>query len=224
MRTTRLLFAMAFAGVMSLSAPAFSQESDIIKNFIEAFDAKDKARMSSIVEENKDAIPAEIRSLLRQAVAPGTTVEDKEGAFYLAEVMANIYKDKFGDVEPLKEVKRARFESLLGPAVRLTSPDGVHIVDLPEATDTVKNIFKPDNIIIKKGETVRWVNYDKVAHVFASMPFIGKGGLFAPSIEPGGSWEYTFDRPGEYYYICFIHKGMIGKVTVEEGDGTADGK
>ena len=60
------------------------------------------------------------------------------------------------------------------------------------------------------------MNEDEVAHLFASFSIIGKGGLFTPNIDPGASWEYTFTEPGEYYYVCFIHKGMVGKIRVTE--------
>lgn len=37
-------------------------------------------------------------------------------------------------------------------------------------------------------------------------------------IEPGATYEHTFEVPGEYYYFCVPHEdgGMIGKVVVSE--------
>ena len=35
-------------------------------------------------------------------------------------------------------------------------------------------------------------------------------------IEPGQSWDHTFHSPGEYYYVCFSHKVMYGKIVVKE--------
>lgn len=130
--------------------------------------------------------------------------------------MAMAYKDATGDTALLLEVKKRSFDSRLSEPVRSTPEKGVHIVDIPRAGADSKDIFRPDNIIIKKGETVRWVNNDGIDHVFSSMPLIGKGGISVPGIKPGGSWEFVFKETGEYYYICYIHKGMIGKVAVEE--------
>jgi len=209
-----VFFLCLLAALLSL-APAYAEESVIRKGFIEAFDANDAARMHAIVEENKEKIPDEITSLLEESRRPDVAVEHKEGNRYIAELMAIRYKDITGDAEPLIKVKKEVFNSRLTPTVRSTPSEGVHIVDIPVATGGAKNVFVPDNIIIQKGETVRWTNHDTIAHVFASMPLIGEVGLFAPSIEPGGGWEFTFEKPGEYYYICFIHKGMIGKITVE---------
>ena len=87
---------------------------------------------------------------------------------------------------------------------------------MPKPSGDDKNIFKPDNITIKRGESVRWVNTGETEHILASMPLISVPGLFSPKVEAGQSWDYKFEKTGEYYYLCFIHKSMIGKVTVEE--------
>jgi hypothetical protein len=100
----------------------------------------------------------------------------------MVEVMASIYKDLFGDIEFFKWAKKNIFEAWLTKPVRSVPQGGVHIVDIPKATETVRDKFRPDNIIIGKGDT----------------------------------WEYTFNEPGEYFYICFIHRAMIGKITVVE--------
>lgn len=92
---------------------------------------------------------------------------------------------------------------------------GVYIIQ-GTSSEAARSIFLPDVIIIKKGGTVRWVNNDKTAHLVASVPVIGEGGIFSPEIGDGESWEYRLNKPGEYYYICFIHKVMYGKVIVED--------
>lgn len=201
--------------VLLFSGTGFS-ESELTKQFIDALDQKDSAKLASIVKDNKDKIPGEIKAIIAEAALPETTKDDRESKFYLAEIMARTYKDSTGDIEPLKDVKRKNFESRLTQPVRSAPTNGVHTVEFPKATETAKNIFKPDNIIIKKGESVRWVNNDETGHVFSSMPLIGLAGIFTPRIEPGQTWEYKFEKTGDYYYICFIHHGMIGKITVEE--------
>lgn len=206
--------ALSLAAVLSLSS-AGSCESEITKQFLEAYDQKSAVKMAEVIKANKDKVPDEIKALVDEAMAPGMTQEDRDGKFFVADMMARAYKDETGDVEILKFVKRKEFDSKLGPAVRSTPKDGVHTVEFPMATPEVKNVFRPDNIIIKAGDTVRWVNNDEQGHIFASMPLIGLGGIFSPRVEPGKSWDFKFEKPGEYFYICFIHHGMIGKVTVE---------
>ena len=221
MHLKRVVFLLAMLSIFFLSNRSYAQGSDIRKSFVEAFDAKDTEKMSSVVEVNRDMIPGEIKALLEESRNPEVTVETREENHYIAELMAIRYKDITGDTAPLIEVKKEVFNSKLSPPVRSTPTNGVHMVELPEGMGEMKNLFSPDNIIIKTGETVRWVNRDHIAHVFASMPIIGLGGIFSPSVAPGGTWEYTFTKPGEYYYICFIHRGMIGRVTVE-GPGGED--
>lgn len=209
-----LCLALSLLSVISFSSAGFS-ETEITKQFLEAYDQKNAVKMSEVIKANKDKVPDEIKSLVEEALKPETKQEDKDSKFFVAEMMARAYKDETGDVDILKFVKRKEFDSKLGGPVRSTPQGGVHIVEFPRATPEVKNIFRPDNIVIKAGETVRWVNNDEQGHIFASMPLIGTGGIFTPKIEPGKSWEFKFEKPGEYYYICFIHHGMIGKVSVE---------
>ncbi len=205
-----MIIILLFAG-----ASAHALDPRIAQDFERAVDRGDLNGMRRIVEENLNDIPPVIEALVEEALLPGTSKEDREASFYVAERMASEYKEVTGDFGFLKKVKRASFESQLHSPVRSTPEDGVHTVEAM-STEEVKNIFRPDNIVIKKGETVRWVNNDTVSHLLASMPVIGMKGLFSPSINPGEEWAYTFEEPGEYYYICFIHKLMHGKVTVTE--------
>ena len=45
--------------------------------------------------------------------------------------------------------------------------------------------------------------------------FLSDGHFFAPHVAPNGEFEFTFTEAGDYYYICYIHKSMIGKIRVE---------
>lgn len=215
MRSKKSVFLFALAAFFIFSQSVYAVESELLKKFVEAADASDEVNMNSIVEKNKDKIPAEIKSLMDQATRPQTTNEERESKFYIAERMANAYKNVTGDVETLKEVKKKSFESKLSKPFLSTPVNGIHTIEAVY-DERVKNIFRPDNIIIKNGETVNWVNNDTAAHILASMSFIGIGGILSPRIEPGQSWKYRFEKPGEYYYICFIHKVMYGKITVEK--------
>jgi len=202
--------------LLAFTGTALAEESGFAKEFVKALDANDEQRMALLVEMKKDSMPVEIKALIDEAMQEGVNKEDRNSTLYIAEEMANHYKRIANDFEPLKEVKRAAFNSKLSSAVHSAAQDGVHIITMPMRTDSVKNKFTPDNIIIKQGEAVRWVNEDSDAHIFSSMPFIGKGAMISPMVEGGKSWERTFDAPGEYYYLCFIHAGMVGKITVEK--------
>ena len=225
-RKSAFVLALAFITLMLFSTIAIAEEAvaekavatggTITEAYIEAYESNDQEKTFKIVEDNIEKVPAEIKTLIYSTMSPNIDREKKESTLYIAEQMAITYKEVTGDFEPLREVKREQFESKLSKAVNSVGKDGVHIIETPKETEGRKNYFSPDNIIIKKGETVRWHNTDELAHLFASFSIIGKGGLFTPNIDPAATWEYTFEEPGEYYYLCFIHKGMLGKVTVEE--------
>ncbi len=161
-----------------------------------------------------------IKFLLDEALSSRISGEEQESEFIVAEFMASEYKNLTGEIGLLRDVKRRIFESRLDPPIiQKLDADGMHVVRLTNEKN--KNILEPDNIIIKKGETVKWINEEGEPHLLASMPVIGASGIPSPRIEPGGSWEFKFDEPGEYYYICFIHRKMFGKITVEDVKVTA---
>lgn len=217
----RFGLSLAIAVSVLISGVAASHAGEVRDKFIAALEANDKAGMYAAVNDNLDAVPAEILELIKEAKAPGTTPEDRGSYLYIAELMAKAYKDKTGDLEPLLNVKKRSFEARLGAPVRLKAENGVDTILIPKATGETKNIFEPDNVIIKQGETVRWVNSDEIAHIFSTLPLISAGKFFAKSVEPGESWEFKFEKPGEYFYLCFIHPSMVGKITVEGAEPAA---
>jgi len=80
----------------------------------------------------------------------------------------------------------------------------------------IKNVFKPAELTIRPGDTVKWTNTDERKHLFASVPGSGPTEeleIFA-LMEPGSTWDHTFQTVGEYPYFCFIHNQMTGKIIV----------
>ncbi len=214
-KTRALLMTLTVAFFLLLGGQQVrAAESELVETFMQAYDSKNLLGMTEIVRKNKDKVPAEVRALVKEALAKDTSPEEKTAKFFMAELMAREYNNVTSDPSLLIEIKKEEFNSRLHKAVKSEPKNGVHTVVIPKGTEKERNVFIPDNLIIRQGETVRWKNNDTIAHIFASMPLIGKGGIFTPSIEPGASWEYKFEKPGEYYYLCFIHKGMVGKVTV----------
>ena len=92
----------------------------------------------------------------------------------------------------------------------------------PEATTSATRTvlmrdieFKPRNLTIDPGDTVRWENEDTEPH-----NAIGEDNSFeTPVIDQGETSEHTFQRSGEYPYFCSIHQGMDGTITVR-GSGS----
>ncbi|MEK6791849.1 MAG: plastocyanin/azurin family copper-binding protein [Deltaproteobacteria bacterium] len=214
--TTSFKIAAIVALVFLQLGVAHSAESELVKRFKDALEKNNTQEMSFLISTSKVSVPTEIRALLAEAERPDISKEDKDERYNIAEIMAREYKDASGDTGMLIEVKKTIFNARLSTTIRPTMSNGVAEVRIPMPTGASKNVFVPDNIVIKKGETVRWINDSAVMHVFSSLKLISAGGVSSPKIEPSLNWEARFERPGEYYYICFIHSSMIGKITVEE--------
>ena len=95
----------------------------------------------------------------------------------------------------------------------------------PEATTSATHTvlmrdieFKPRNLTIDPGDTVRWENEDSEPH-----NAIGEDNSFeTPVIDQGETSEHTFQNSGKYPYFCTIHQGMDGTITVR-GSGSGSG-
>lgn len=81
------------------------------------------------------------------------------------------------------------------------------------ATVGMKGIaFNPEDITVKVGQKVTWTNNEDVPHNVTSE----EGADFASeTFGEGGTFEYTPEEAGTIKYVCTIHPGMDGTVTVE---------
>lgn len=73
--------------------------------------------------------------------------------------------------------------------------------------------FDPASLIIKKGQTVAWTNYDAAPHVIAGD---ADGWVAGPAMKQGDTYSHTFDTVGTFAYHCAIHPGMRGTIVVTE--------
>jgi plastocyanin len=81
-------------------------------------------------------------------------------------------------------------------------------VDIPEIT------FEPADVTVKVGESVSWTNSDDIQHTVTKVG--GPGPAFdSGNLDPGDEFEQTFDKKGKIDYVCTIHAGQEGSVTVE---------
>jgi len=90
--------------------------------------------------------------------------------------------------------------------------------------------FDPTGLLIKPGQTVRWVCVENVHTVTAYHPSNGKHSLRIPEkaapwdsgfIKPGEKFERTFTEEGVYDYFCLPHEGagMVGRIIVGKPSG-----
>jgi plastocyanin len=72
--------------------------------------------------------------------------------------------------------------------------------------------FEPAEVSVGVGDTVTWTNNDSVGHDVTADSFSsGDPGAMAG----GDTFEHTFEEAGTFEYVCTVHPGMEGTVTVE---------
>ena len=76
--------------------------------------------------------------------------------------------------------------------------------------------FNPSNITINVGDRVRWVNLDSVTHTVTDT---NERKLFDKILNPKEQYAVTFNKQGQYIYMCTIHPWQGGFVEViKRGD------
>jgi plastocyanin len=98
--------------------------------------------------------------------------------------------------------------------------------------------FEPTSKTVEAGTTVRWRNTARGVHTVSAYgdgipeaaDYFASGGYDSEQaavdawynsteggVDPGDTFEYTFEVPGEYNYYCVPHEaaGMVGVVIVE---------
>ena len=95
------------------------------------------------------------------------------------------------------------FATLVPAAVTSAAPAANQI--------TIKDfMFAPASLTIKAGTTVTWLNEDEEPHTVVS------AGLFrSKAIDTKETFTFTFEKPGEYHFVCTIHPQMMGTVIVQ---------
>jgi plastocyanin len=74
--------------------------------------------------------------------------------------------------------------------------------------------YDPRDTSVKKGVTVKWTNTGDLPHTVTKED--GPGPDFdSGTLEPGDTYEETFDTPGKIAYHCLIHAQQKGSLTVE---------
>jgi plastocyanin len=71
--------------------------------------------------------------------------------------------------------------------------------------------FVPKNATVKVGQTVKWVNQDSAPHDAVDEE---TGQFKSDQFGKGGSYEFTAKKAGKIAYVCTLHPGMEGTLTV----------
>ena len=72
--------------------------------------------------------------------------------------------------------------------------------------------FQPQELQIKVGDTVKWINKEKRTSHSVVLP-VDQGGE-SERFFPDESWQRRFDAPGRYTYRCGPHPEMSGVIDV----------
>jgi len=81
-----------------------------------------------------------------------------------------------------------------------------------EVKVTIDNFsFTPQDITVKAGTTVTWVNQDDVPHTVVS----NEKKFKSKALDTDDKFSFTFNDPGTYEYYCSVHPKMTAKVTVK---------
>ena len=109
-----------------------------------------------------------------------------------------------------------------------TAP-GVASAAVSTVNMTVALKFEPGTLTVPKGTTVTWRNSRATVHTVTDDPAkaANKADAALPSgvkpwdsgnINPGGTFQHTFDTPGSYQYFCILHEaaGMVASITVTD--------
>jgi plastocyanin len=96
---------------------------------------------------------------------------------------------------------------LVAATMAVTSPAQVATVEVKIDNFT----FNPQQITVKAGDTVTWVNHDDIPHTVTSktMAFRSK------AMDTDDKFSFTFATPGKFDYFCSLHPHMTGTIVVE---------
>ncbi len=75
--------------------------------------------------------------------------------------------------------------------------------------------FNPQQVTVKAGDTVTWVNHDDIPHTVTSKTFIFK----SQAMDTDEKFSFTFATPGSFLYFCSLHPHMTGTIVVEAAAG-----
>jgi plastocyanin len=73
--------------------------------------------------------------------------------------------------------------------------------------------FNPQNITVKSGEKITWINRDEEPHTVVS---VGKKFQRSPGLDTDQEFSIIAGAPGTYEYFCSVHPKMTGTIVVEK--------
>ncbi|HKY52032.1 MAG TPA: plastocyanin/azurin family copper-binding protein [Candidatus Limnocylindria bacterium] len=75
--------------------------------------------------------------------------------------------------------------------------------------------FDPRELSVDRGATVTWTNTDMIEHTVTSGEPGAPTGKFDKTVEPNGTFSFTFADAGTYDFFCNFHRSMVGQISVK---------
>ena len=75
-------------------------------------------------------------------------------------------------------------------------------------------VFSPAKLTIHIGDSVKWVDANAVPHNIVGSNSASNKGIDRSAINTK-AYTVTFKKAGTYKYVCQIHPGMVGQITVK---------
>ena len=96
-----------------------------------------------------------------------------------------------------------------------SSPISSSVAQGTDVTSDIVN-FALEDLVIRAGTTVTWVQLDASSHTSTNDVGQGQERLWdSPTMREGDTFVHTFGEAGVFPYFCRIHPGtMVGTVTV----------
>ncbi|MCU0494392.1 MAG: plastocyanin/azurin family copper-binding protein [Chloroflexaceae bacterium] len=76
--------------------------------------------------------------------------------------------------------------------------------------------FSPASLTIQAGQTVTWTNNEALPHNITA----ADRSFSSANLTQGQTFSRRFDSPGSYSYLCTLHAGMTGTITVQAAGGS----
>ncbi|MCC7150576.1 MAG: cupredoxin domain-containing protein [Rubrivivax sp.] len=111
-----------------------------------------------------------------------------------------------------RRLRRRHFVQALATGLACTRAPGARAAGSVVVVEIRDYKYIPQNLTVKAGTTVRWVNAEK--RTTHTVRFDGPDGMESERLFPGDTFERRFDKPARYAYICGPHPEMKGLIEV----------
>jgi plastocyanin len=106
--------------------------------------------------------------------------------------------------------------SMAASAAEVAAPHGKSsagpTISIHELTISIHEfMFSPTSLTVTAGTTVHWKNLDPEPHTIRAVDATFK----SDALDQDDSFNFTFDKPGTYRYVCSIHPQMVGTIVVK---------